>query len=278
VATRYHEFKTKPLLKKDEKLKDHLRDISTYAILERAKSILGQIVRPQSRHTVALDELPGDALSVELDLEETFDVSPLILAKKFPLEGRDLMMEYSLEKKHAVVLSVDTSLSMTGEKLALTAVALAVVLLQFPDDPIGIVAFENQARVLKRPDEKISLEKLIQRFLEVPAQGYTHLETGIKTALKLLQAVPHAGLSARPSTLLLTDGKYTAGRDPGYLGSFFDHLVVLKMGNERSSRGLCLELSKRGHGVMKEIEDLENLPQVMYGVVKDLLRGRSLSA
>ena len=247
------------------------------AILDRAKEILGQVVRPEARSTAPLDSLPALALHVELDLEETLENSPLAFSQTLPLEARDLVMEYALEKKHAVILTVDTSLSMTGEKLALTAVALAVVLLQFPEDPIGIIAFENQARVLKRPDERLTLDALIARFLEVPAQGYTHLEAGIKSALRLLDTVPRTGLASRPSTLLLTDGKYTAGRDPGYLGSMFDHLVVLKMGNERSSRGLCRELAKRGQGVMKEVDDLERLPQVMYGVVKDLLRGRSLS-
>ena len=276
VATRYHEFKTKPLLKKDQKLKDHLRDVSVQAILDRAKSVLGQIVRPEVRHTAGMDEIPSEALHPELDLEETLENSPLLLSNKFSVEPRDLHMEYALERKHAVVLTVDTSLSMTGEKLALTAVALAVVLLQFPHDPIGIVAFENQPRVLKKPEEVLSLETLIERFLDVPAQGYTHLEGGIKSALKLIETISPAGLSSPPSALLLTDGKYTAGRDPGYLGSMFDHLVVLKMGNERSSRGLCVELSKRGHGSMKEIDDLEKLPQIMYGVVKDRPRRRSL--
>jgi Mg-chelatase subunit ChlD len=182
-------------------------------------------------------------------------------------------MSYSTPRRHPVVLSVDTSLSMTGEKLALTAVALAVVLLQFPEDPVGIVAFENEAQVIKRPDERISIQQLVERFLDVPAQGYTHLEEGMKGALALVRQSESGGGGKPPSTVLLTDGKYTAGRDPAYLAPRFPHLIVLKMGKERASLELCREMAQKGGGVLREVGELESLPTVMYGVVKDLLRG-----
>jgi len=51
---------------------------------------------------------------------------------------------------------------------------------------------------------------------------------------------------------------------------------LLKMGKERASLELCREMARKGHGALEEVGDLENLPEVMYGVVKDLLRGRSL--
>jgi Mg-chelatase subunit ChlD len=199
--------------------------------------------------------------------------SPLSVASNVPLSEQDIWMNYSLPRRQSVILSVDTSLSMTGEKLALTAVAIAVVLLQFPEDPIGIVAFENEAQVIKRPDERISIQELVERFLDVPAQGYTHLEDGLKMSLKLLKGISR-GASGRPaSTVLLSDCKYTAGRDPAYLAPRFPHLVVVKMGRERASLTLCRELAQKGRGALREVGDLEVLPQVMYGVVKDILRG-----
>ena len=48
------------------------------------------------------------------------------------------------------------------------------------------------------------------------------------------------------------------------------------MGNERSSEGLCEELARRGRGSLLEIAELDSLPEAMYGVVKDLLRGTIL--
>ncbi len=47
------------------------------------------------------------------------------------------------------------------------------------------------------------------------------------------------------------------------------------MGYERASVDLCQEMAKKGHGRVQEVGDLQTLPTIMYGVVKDLLRGRS---
>ncbi len=270
VATRYHDFKSKPSM---QKLGHHLRSISAQAILERAQEVLGSVVHPSEKRRSSSDAVPAMADSVELDIEETLEASPM-LPRQGWADASDLWMEYSVRRPQPLVLAVDTSLSMTGEKLALTAVALSVVLLQFPDDPIGIVAFENQARQLKDPFEKLGVFELVERFLDVPAQGYTHLESGVKMALSLCRRIESQSRGRPPATLLLTDGKYTAGRDPAYLASRFHQLSVLKMGDERSSKALCREMAHRGKGVLQEVRRLEVLPAVMYSVVKDLLRGR----
>ncbi len=277
VATRYHEFKSKPGIRGRTQ---QLRRISAQAIVDRAQAILGSVVHPMEPRLEPWSQMPAEAEQADIDLDETLENSALGVASAksdLPLTADDVWMSYSLPRKQPVILSVDTSLSMTGEKLALTAVALAVVLLQFPDDPIGIVAFENEARVIKRPDERLPLQKLMERFLDVPAQGYTHLEDGMKVSLKLSREAAIAARGRPASTVLLTDGKYTAGRDPAYLAPRFKHLVVLKMGYERASLELCRELARKGGGRIQEVGNLEGLPMIMYGVVKDLLRGRSLS-
>jgi Mg-chelatase subunit ChlD len=276
VATRYHEFKARPSMKAATK---RLRKLSAEAILARAKEVLGSVVHPVETRVLPWSDLPAGADQPDMDIEETLENSPLALDSPddYPMTAQDIWMEFNIHRKQPVILTVDTSLSMTGEKLALTAVALAVVLLQFPDDPVGIVAFENEAQIIKRPDERLSVAQLIERFLDVPAQGYTHLEDGMKSALQLSRAAAATGHSKMPSTVLLTDGKYTAGRDPAYLATRFPHLVVLKMGKERASLELCRELARKGNGVLREVGELEGLPAVMYGVVKDLLRGRSLA-
>jgi Mg-chelatase subunit ChlD len=275
IATRYHEFKAKKSLKH---LAKRLRKISAASVLERAEAVLGSVVHPVTYHNLPLSELPSNAEQVDFDVEETLEALPLpLFDKKTAWTDQDIWMSHAVHKPQSIILTVDTSLSMTGEKLALTAVAIAVVLLQFPDDPIGVVAFENQSTILKHPDERISISQLVERFLDVPAQGYTHLEDGLKASIQMLDSQGGSGHGRPASTVLLTDGKYTAGRDPAYLAHRFNHLVVLKMGNERASLSLCQELAHKGKGSLREVPELEALPQVMYAVVKDLLRGRFLS-
>lgn len=282
VATRYHEFKSKRF---SEGVAKQLRRLSANAILERAQEVLGSVVHPVEQRLATLREVPDFAEQVDIDIDETLENSPLAVSEvlqdresSYPLTEQDIWMSFNVHRKQPIILSVDTSLSMTGEKLALTAVALAVVLLEFPDDPIGIIAFENEAKIIKSPLENLTVPALVERFLDVPAQGYTHLEDGMKAALRLAQIAKAAGHGRPASTVLLTDGKYTAGRDPAYLAPRFQHLVVMKMGRERASLELCRELAKKGNGALREVDELESLPTVMYGVVKDLLRGRSLNS
>jgi Mg-chelatase subunit ChlD len=282
VATRYHEFKSR---RTAEGIAKQLRRLSADAILERAQEVLGSVVHPIEQQCAPLREVPYFAEQVDIDIDETLENSPLAVSdalqegeSHYPLTEQDIWMTFNVHRKQPIILTVDTSLSMTGEKLALTAVALAVVLLEFPDDPIGIIAFENEAKVLKSPLETLSVPALVERFLDVPAQGYTHLEEGMKAALRLARVAETGGHGRPPSTVLLTDGKYTAGRDPAYLAPRFSHLVVMKMGRERASLELCRELAKKGRGALREVDELEALPTVMYGVVKDLLRGRSLNS
>jgi Mg-chelatase subunit ChlD len=173
------------------------------------------------------------------------------------------------------VLCLDTSLSMQGEKLALMGVAVAVVLLQFPDDPVGVLGFDDQARVLKRPDERLPVETLIERLLDVPGRPYTNLELGLAHALELAQHATRSSRGRPVSTVLVTDGKYTAGKDPAYVASRFAHLAVLKVGADQSGLPLCHELATRGRGSVREAPRLEALPFAMYGAVQELLRGRA---
>lgn len=265
IAVRYHEFKSRKRV--DPEITRELRRLSADAVIERAQELLGSAVRPMRTGIAPIDALPALAEHVDFDVETTIEESPLL---KHP----EIWMSYGEPRPQPIVLCVDTSLSMTGEKLALTAVALAVVLLEFPEDPIGIVAFENAAQDLKLPGEKLTIHQLVERFLDVPAQGYTHLEDGMRRALVLAEEARRLGDGRPCSMVLLTDGKYTAGRDPSYLASRFHHLVLLKMGQERGSMELCRELARLGHGSLQEVGELEALPQVMYSVVKDLLRGR----
>lgn len=280
IAVRYHEFKHRlGIGAENEKRIQALRRISAQAVLDRARAVLGSVVHVLEQKVVALSALPANRVTEELDLEETLDHALPGVAGALALSPEDIFMSVQVPRRQTLILCLDTSLSMTGEKLALTAVSVAVVLLQFPDDPIGIVAFENEARVLKRPEETISIVELVERFLDVPAQGYTHLEEGLRTAIEMLWAVKSdasaiSGVRRVPSMVLVSDGKYTAGKDPAYLASRVPHLEVVKMGSDRSSRALCEDLAQRGQGSMREVENLEDLPVVMYGVVKDLLRGR----
>ncbi|MCC7440165.1 MAG: VWA domain-containing protein [Bdellovibrionales bacterium] len=271
VAVRYHELKA--ALGKGPAL-DVLREISVDAVLRQARTVMGASAHPSLRLAVPIDQLEPDDRVLDLALDETLDAVEWA-GEGLPEGSSRIWMEVDRPRRLPMILAVDTSLSMTGSKLALTAVALAVVLLQFPEDPLGIVAFENEAFVIKKPEERLPLRSILERFLDVPAEGYTHLEAGLIKSLELAERMGGSARGRPPSVVLMSDAKYTAGRDPAYLGDRFRHLLVVKMGPERTPLSLCRELARRGSGALREVWNLRSLPEGLYGVVKDILRGRS---
>jgi Mg-chelatase subunit ChlD len=190
------------------------------------------------------------------------------------LLAEDVWMDVETRRPQAVVLCLDTSLSMQGEKLALMGVAVAVVRLQFPDDPVAVVGFDDVGRVLERPDERLPAGALVERLLDVPGRPYTNLEAGLTRALGLARDETRGARGRPVSTVLVTDGKYTAGADPAYLAPRFAHLTVLKVGADRAGLPLCRELARLGRGELREAPKLDALPFAMYGAVQEILRGR----
>jgi Mg-chelatase subunit ChlD len=251
--------------------------------LRRARQVLGAVTHPTKREARPWPELPTTATRIELDLDSTIENSPVAVASAanqltadIPLMPEDLILDYDVHRELPLVLCLDISLSMMGENLALMAVAMAVVLLELREDPIGIVGFDDDGRVLKAPSERLSACPLVERLLDVPGRPYTHIEAGLRKALDMGTRCSSSAKRPAVSTVLLTDGRYTLGNDPAYLAPSFSHLLVLNMGKATSGRDLCRELAKRGNGSVKEVPDLNVLPFVMYQVVQDLLRGRSL--
>ena len=290
IATRYGDFGM-PLARGTvhEAAVRRLRAAAAGAIVRRARQVLGAVVHPTRGAQTPWTALPPDAVRVELAVEETLEHAPLQASAARAQRGgaersppgraagaaflpEDVWVDVETRRRQPVVLCLDTSLSMQGEKLALMGVAVAVVLLQFPDDPVGVIGFDDVGRVLEHPDERLSATSLVERLLDVPGRPYTNLEAGLRRALAM------SGERARgrpPSTVLVTDGKYTAGGDPAYLAPRFAHLTVLKVGTDRAGLPLCRALATAGHGALREAPTLDALPFAMYGAVQEILRGRA---
>jgi len=192
-----------------------LRATSAAAIVDRARNVLGAVVHPTrsgqspwrrprpTRRASSRDR--GDARG-----------SPLSFARgerRTALQPEDVVVDFQRRRAQSVVLCLDTSLSMQGEKLALMGVAVAVVLLQFPDDPVAVIGFDDTAHVLKRADERISVETLIERLLDVPGRPYTNLEAGLLRALEMAQRATR-GSRGRPVSTCSSPTASTPPRGP----------------------------------------------------------------
>ena len=157
---------------------------------------------------------------------------------------------------------------MTGRKLAITAVALAVIALQLEPEDLAVIAFESDANVIKPLGQKKDIYEILEKFMEVPARGLTNIEAGLEMALKETMN----GSLPKKNVILMTDGRYTAGRSPEHLVPRLPRLHVVQTGNPWSSTRFCRNLARQGRGKYMRVAQLEHLPKALYSLVHEIIR------
>jgi Mg-chelatase subunit ChlD len=251
LAVRFHESKKR--LEGVQKGRAEAKVVR--AILRKAQATMGAMAKPFQLRGGPWETHPAG----ELDLDTTLEEEPQL---------DSLWTEVREAKRAEVIVCIDTSLSMTGKKLALTAVALAVIGLQLDPEDFAIIAFESQAERIKGLGEALPLSESIRRFLEVPARGLTNIEEGLKMA----KAETARGKRNKQVVILMTDGRFTAGRNPDYLVPGLPQLHVVQTGNPWSSPRFCREMARKGRGQALRVSRIEQLPQTMYSLVSRIIR------
>jgi Mg-chelatase subunit ChlD len=236
-------------------LPPHLRRIveerAVEEILGRARALLRHTSRPTER---VEDRLPADG---ELDLEAT-------LEQPLPWQRESLVLSRVQPREVELCLMLDMSLSMTGEKVALTALAAAILKLKL--ERVSVIAFDTVAHRLVRAGEELSARELVRRILGVPAQGYTNIEAGL---LMGVEELGRARLRERVG-VILTDGVANVGWDPVRVAPRFPRLHVVQVGREeRQGTRTCERLARAGRGLRYRAVIYAQLPAVVRELVRD---------
>lgn len=250
-ALHYHELKKRL----DEVKRAKVRATAIRAIVQKALATMGAVQRPYDLKNVSWHAHPQE----EFDLEASLEEDPSL---------ETLMVEMREPRRAEVVICIDTSLSMTGKKLALTAVALAVLALQLEPEDYAVVAFESDANIVKPVGEPLDLYRMLEKFMELPARGLTNIEAGLLAAEKQVLN----GKLPKKHVILMTDGRFTAGKNPEYIVPRLPRLHVVQTGSPWSSPRFCRGLARQGRGKYVRVAHLEHLPSALYSLVSGIIR------
>ena len=248
LASQYLELKRE--LRSTE-LRERARRIAAQAILRRAAHVLGasrRSTRPAREPYSAPDR--GE-LDPEATLEEGGGWSDP--------RPENLVVEVREERRVSVALMLDTSLSMTGKKLALAGVAAAVLALRLDVRDYAVVLFSTRAHVIKRLRQHLPVERVLERLLDVPALGYTNIEDGLRVGYEELAQ----GRTRHRFGIILTDGVATEGGDPRPWAARYPGLHVLIAEDYKMDVALCREMARLGRGQSYLVESYDRLPAVM---------------
>lgn len=259
VAIRFHDLRSAARF--EPRAERELEARSVAAIVRRARGVLGRVPVRERRFVASADELRQRGIDGEIAIEETLDARVAGAAHEIRFLARE-------PAPVRIAIFMDTSLSMRGEKLALLAVAVTALAICVPHGTLALRGFDSSLRRIKEFDEELEPVEIARRILALPTDGYTDLEAALEHARR---EAPRRE-ATRVRLLFVSDGKYTAGRDPAYLGDSISALSVLKPGRDRAGVPLLRELVRRSGGSYAEAPTFEALPRKLYEAARALCR------
>ncbi len=242
----------------EPKQKKEMSERAIHSILDRARQSLGPIQKPY--HYQVLDSEAGKLWSaqggiIELDVEET-------------LHHREPMFQARMERNHGLLLLLDTSLSMKGERLALLGVTVAAVALSVPAQALCILSFDSEIHVIKEFGEEVSVESIIERTVSIPAGGFTNIDLGLKASKSRIEG------SRLPETrlVLVSDGRYTEGKNPVIEARNFRVIHAVKIGKDPGGRTVMREIADTGQGRFAEVREMQELPRFLLQGIRSWVK------
>lgn len=199
--------------------------------------------------------------SDELDLERTLEA---IVGIPYP-EGTDLVVRERVRQRRSVVLVVDVSGSMKGERVRTAAATVGALVGELARDSLAVVAFWSDAAVLVRMGEQVAPLAVLDLLLRVPTQGLTNVSFALDTAAHQLDGVPPR--DAR--VLLLSDCVHNAGPDPRLTAARLPRLDVLVDISGEQDVELGRDLARLGRGRARLVRDHRDVPAALSAAFSD---------
>jgi len=154
-----------------------------------------------------------------------------------------------------VILLIDTSFSMNGEKIMIAGLCVSILSRLIPSKDLTIMGFANEPFFIKKYSDEISPHHLITRILRLTPRGYTNLANAIKKGSELV--FPHYHHS---KLILLTDADPTTGKNPIPEASKLPilDLLLFPRGNEWLGKRLVFEVPNGKLYKINKISDVVN--------------------
>jgi Mg-chelatase subunit ChlD len=222
------------------------------AVRARVREIAGRLSVPKPKADSSAHRGLGDFASVpyrggsdDIDLDATLEM----LAEKPVPEDDDIVVRERVRAPRSVVLAVDVSGSMKGERVRTAAATVGALAAELERDSLSVVAFWSDAAMLLRLGDEIRPLELLDTLLRMPARGLTNVAFPLELAAQQLAGVPPR--NAR--TILLSDCVHNAGPDPRPFAGRLPRLDVLLDTSGEKDEDLGRELARIGRGGFRPI-------------------------
>lgn len=218
----------------------------------RARQIAARLSLRRPMRGAAVRRGSGELISVhyrdgadDIDLDRTLEV---LAEKPFP-DDEDIIVRERVRTRRSVVLIVDVSGSMKGERVKTAAATVGAIAGELRTDDLAVLAFWSDAAVLLPLGAPFEPLGLLEKLLRIPAQGLTNVGFPLRIAAQELSRRP--ALDAR--VLLLSDCVHNAGPDPRGPAARLPRLDVLLDSSGEKDVDLGRDLAHAGRGRIFEV-------------------------
>lgn len=219
----------------------------------RAREIAARLSVPKPKADARARRGAGGFTSVpyrggsdDIDLDATLEV----LAERPVPEDEDIVVRDRVRAPRSVVLLVDVSGSMRGERVRTAAATVGALAAELERDRLSVIAFWSDAAVLSHLGDQVRPLDLLDGMLRVPARGLTNVAFPLELAAKELAGTPPR--DAR--VVLLSDCVHNAGPDPRPLAGRLPRLDVLLDTTGEKDVELGRELARIGRGTFAAVK------------------------
>jgi Mg-chelatase subunit ChlD len=234
-------------------------------VREAARRIAARLSLPRPRRDTARPRGAGELMSLpyrggadELDLDRTVEA----LAERRVLEEEDVIVRERVRMRRAIVLAVDVSGSMRGERIRIAAAAVGALAGELARDDLAVIAFWSDAALLHPLGEPVRPVPLLESLLGLPARGLTNVSFPLEVAARELGRRP--ARDAR--VLLLSDCVHNAGPDPRRAAGRLPRVdVLLDVAGEHDAE-LARDLARIGRGRLRRVRDYRDVAPALEAV------------
>jgi len=212
-----------------------------------ASQIAARLSIPRPRRDTTARRGTGELASMrynggsdDIDLDATLNN---LVEHPLP-EDDDIIVRERVRTRRSIVLAVDVSGSMRGERVRTATATIGALVSELNRDDLAVIAFWSDAAILAELGHQVPAGRIVDSLLRIKAQGLTNVEFPLQLARRQLARVP--ARDAR--VLLLSDCVHNAGPDPRIAAAGLPRLDVLLDTSGEHDTDLARDLARAGRG------------------------------
>ncbi len=236
--------------------------------VRRARQIATRLAMPRPRRDPSARRGAGELASLryrdgsdDIDLDRT--VAQLV---EHPLPDEDdIFVRERVRTRRSVLLLVDVSGSMRGERIRTAAATVGALAAELSRDDLAVVAFWSDAAILGRLGQRVPPQVLLDTMLRIPAKGLTNIAFPLQVAARELARV----LARDARAVLLSDCVHNAGPDPRPFAARLPRLDVLFDTSGEQDADLARDLARLGRGRLRRIGTYTDVAPALGAIFTD---------